>query len=817
MYISCRGQVSFRKHYPAVIVGGGPVGIFVAALLEEYGVPHCLVERRVQPTAHPQAHFMHARTSEILRAHLPNAYKQILQEKPDSKDWRDFVYCYSLLGREYARLDHFSTLYDNSSSYGGKGEETHWNHTPANVIHLPQNKLERILREELAKAYAKGGGNVGRASFGSSVSSIETVDGKHTVTLDDGNAFTCDYLVGADGARSRVRQYAGVDMQGPESMQTLINVHFTCKGLSAALGGTSAEVVENRNPENLAAEVGCGAPSRLEHALYEQAEGAALKAKEKVEDGRVSASVASRPGMLYFVFNERTVCVFVHHDPSQDEWVCQIPVFPPFQSLDDYSAGDLVKIVQQGLGLGASSQGRRQYTVQEADIRVLSFNTWTMHAQVASSFRAFPPDKTANSGGTQKKGKGIFLVGDAAHRFPPSGGFGMNSGLQDAHNLAWKLARDYHDDKDNVSYSNSTSKGDILATYDSERRPVASALTSLSLQNYEKSEKVARSLGVDPKLAHLGLSAAQAASIVPFSLRKKVVQQALATGLASLAFLSEARRGHPLGQFRVDAVARMVDEGESLPLLFPEQDLFTPYASPPEDLDHLGSTARGSTGTSLHVPSRVDLGVLGTVVPYGRFPHLWLQVHTSVHNNRLRVVSSTELPAMLSADSTGRPANMLLLLGEWAKSDLEVLAVANQASHPSPRVPVVLISSIDERFEQRTAQLQRKFQRPHYSRSRKDLVDVPVESSGLDMERRVRREGGATGGEEEPVGTLELLEVSEMSGALRIALGSGRNKKKVAAVLRPDGHVAHGGIAALPADSLLESGEAGFWRDFLSL
>ncbi len=34
----------------------------------------------------------------------------------------------------------------------------------------------------------------------------------------------------------------------------------------------------------------------------------------------------------------------------------------------------------------------------------------------------------------------VFLVGDAAHRFPPAGGFGMNTGIQDAHNLAWKLA-----------------------------------------------------------------------------------------------------------------------------------------------------------------------------------------------------------------------------------------------------------------------------------------------------------------------------------------------------------------------------------------
>ena len=34
----------------------------------------------------------------------------------------------------------------------------------------------------------------------------------------------------------------------------------------------------------------------------------------------------------------------------------------------------------------------------------------------------------------------IFLAGDAAHEMPPTGGFGMNTGVQDVHNLCWKLA-----------------------------------------------------------------------------------------------------------------------------------------------------------------------------------------------------------------------------------------------------------------------------------------------------------------------------------------------------------------------------------------
>ena len=56
----------------------------------------------------------------------------------------------------------------------------------------------------------------------------------------------------------------------------------------------------------------------------------------------------------------------------------------------------------------------------------------------------------------------VFLAGDAAHVVPPNGGFGGNTGIQDAHNLAWKLA--------------AVVKGDagpaLLDTYDAERRPL---------------------------------------------------------------------------------------------------------------------------------------------------------------------------------------------------------------------------------------------------------------------------------------------------------------------------------------------------------
>jgi len=70
----------------------------------------------------------------------------------------------------------------------------------------------------------------------------------------------------------------------------------------------------------------------------------------------------------------------------------------------------------------------------------------------------------------------VFLAGDAAHRFPPTGGFGANIGIQDAHNLAWKLAAVLH----------GWAGPRLLETYHEERRPVAQANTDFSVTNLRR-------------------------------------------------------------------------------------------------------------------------------------------------------------------------------------------------------------------------------------------------------------------------------------------------------------------------------------------
>jgi 2-polyprenyl-6-methoxyphenol hydroxylase-like FAD-dependent oxidoreductase len=68
----------------------------------------------------------------------------------------------------------------------------------------------------------------------------------------------------------------------------------------------------------------------------------------------------------------------------------------------------------------------------------------------------------------------ILLAGDAVHAMPPNGGFGGNTGVQDAHNLAWKLA----------FVLRGHAGPELLSTYDAERRPVGAFTTEQAYSRY---------------------------------------------------------------------------------------------------------------------------------------------------------------------------------------------------------------------------------------------------------------------------------------------------------------------------------------------
>ncbi|MDR5654799.1 FAD-dependent monooxygenase [Ruixingdingia sedimenti] len=88
----------------------------------------------------------------------------------------------------------------------------------------------------------------------------------------------------------------------------------------------------------------------------------------------------------------------------------------------------------------------RRFFGYDIEAEILVANVWTPHLLVADSY---------------SKGR-VFLAGDAAHQYIPTGGYGMNTGIGDATNLGWKLAAVLHGYAD----------PGLLDSYDIERRPV---------------------------------------------------------------------------------------------------------------------------------------------------------------------------------------------------------------------------------------------------------------------------------------------------------------------------------------------------------
>ena len=142
--------------------------------------------------------------------------------------------------------------------------------------------------------------------------------------------------------------------------------------------------------------------------------------------------------------------------------------------------------------------------VKKARIEVRNVNTWKMEAVVAESYVNKIGDPYA------------FLVGDAAHAFPPSGGFGMNTGIGDSFNLAHKIA-----------------SGRELKGYDRERRYVGEVTKVLALKNYEKSLNIAKMLGLNKNNAELLTKAVDTflPGFVPIDFKKNVLKAGLNFGL----------------------------------------------------------------------------------------------------------------------------------------------------------------------------------------------------------------------------------------------------------------------------------------------
>lgn len=152
---------------------------------------------------------------------------------------------------------------------------------------------------------------------------------------------------------------------------------------------------------------------------------------------RLAERLPHRPAFLHRVENEQMDGLFYTTD-GDSRWVLATGYKPEHgEHPEDFTDDRAVRLVRQGTG------------ISDLAVEIIGTSPWTAQADVAMRYR---------------DGR-VFLAGDAAHRMTPAGALGMNTGIQDAHNLAWKLA----------AVLQGWAGSGLLDTYEAERRPVAQA------------------------------------------------------------------------------------------------------------------------------------------------------------------------------------------------------------------------------------------------------------------------------------------------------------------------------------------------------
>lgn len=153
---------------------------------------------------------------------------------------------------------------------------------------------------------------------------------------------------------------------------------------------------------------------------------------------------AHRPAILYWVVSDMVRGVFQPLD-AKGRWLCQIAYDGTSLSYEEYTPERCIEWIRAAVG------------DDDLTPEILSIGTWTMNAAVA--------DRLVSGR--------VILAGDAAHQLPPTGGFGVNTGIQGAHNLAWKLA----------FVMRGAAQRSLIDTYEVERSAVGEANAKRSLEN----------------------------------------------------------------------------------------------------------------------------------------------------------------------------------------------------------------------------------------------------------------------------------------------------------------------------------------------
>ena len=378
-----------------LIIGTGPAGSAMSALLATYGVDNMVVNRYRWLANTPRAHITNQRTMEVLRDLGREVEAEAYMHATEQDLMGENVFCESLAGEEIGRMRSWGTHPLTRAQ--------HQLSSPCHMNDLPQTFMEPLLYKTACSR-----GSQGRMST-EYLSHEQDAEGV-TTTLRDRLAqrefkVRSRYLIGADGGNSLVAEHIDAPIEGKMGVGGSMNILF-----------------------------------RADLSKY----------------------VAHRPSVLYWVMQ-----------PGADVGgigMGLVRMIRPWNEWLIVWGYDINEPTPEVDAAFATNVARQLVGDPELEIELISANTWTVNNAYATELQ---------------RGR-VFIMGDAAHRHPPSNGLGSNTSIQDAYNLAWKLA----------AVLKGQAGAGLLASYNAERAPVAKQIVTRANQSIAEFGPIFEALGM---------------------------------------------------------------------------------------------------------------------------------------------------------------------------------------------------------------------------------------------------------------------------------------------------------------------------------